>query len=467
MVSLIFGLLGVAPSIVSALTPLQSFYPPNLNDTSYITDLSLGTYGGTYQSPTREPNTTLPYGSYDYCQMPHPRVREYPLPEAVRNGSVKANIVYLEYLQRHQRRTPYNILPGGENQPYDCDDILPYLYAGPASGEGPLPVYAQTYTDITNPFVLGYVNGSCQFPQLTIGGLLDGYQHGKDIWAVYGAKLGLIPIIPEKEKVWFRSTESPLTQQSAGGVLRGVWPAWPGALPLHQQTSAVDTVNEGFSCSNRGTVLSAIESTAEWNEHLNVTANLRSELGSMFGATSSDWQDTFDHFSDNFQGRLCNGYKLPCDFSDTSKCVSMEQANEVFRAGDWEWNYYWRTNPKVQEYIQLVQGVFIGEILSHFQAIIDGKTSLVYSHIFVHDGDIGPVLGALGITQLRWPAMASNIAFEIWRTEGRESALFARVLYCGQPVETIHGTLDWLPLESLIAILKPYVPTDIVSLCNA
>jgi hypothetical protein len=53
---------------------------------------------------------------------------------------------------------------------------------------------------------------------------LDGYQHGKDIWAVYGAKLGLIPEFPDQKKVWFRSTESPLTQQSAGGVLRGIWP---------------------------------------------------------------------------------------------------------------------------------------------------------------------------------------------------------------------------------------------------
>jgi len=330
-----------------------------------------------------------------------------------------------------------------------------------------MPVYAKTYTDLTNPFVDEYVNGTCQFPQLTIGGLLDGYDHGRDIWAVYGEKLGLLPSTPDSGKVWFRSTESPLTQQSAGGVLRGVWPTWPGALPLHQQTSAVDTVNEGFSCSAQGTVLSAIESTAEWEEHLTVTADLRSQLGSMLGATSSSWQNTFDHFSDNFQGRLCNGYQLPCDFSNPSNCVSMAQAEEVFRSGDWEWNYYWRTNPKVVEYIQLVEGLFIGEIISHFQSIIDGRISTVYSHVFVHDGDIGPVLGALGINQLRWPAMGSNIAFEIWRTEGTKSGLFARVLYCGKPIETVHGILDWLPLESLIAILKPYVPTDIVALCSS
>lgn len=409
-------IVAAAVPVVVGLTPLESFYPPGLNDTAYIANASIGTYGGIYQAPTRNnDNTGKPYGYYDYCTMPHPRVEEYELPEPVRTGSVKARLVYLEYLQRHQRRTPYNILPGGENQPYNCDDVLAYLYAGPQSGaQAPIPVYGQTYTDLTNPFNQGYVNTTCQFPQLTIGGLLDGYQHGQDIWAVYGQKLGLIPSTPESNKVWFRSTESPLTQQSAGGVLRGIWPHYSGPLPLHQQNSAVDTINEGYPCNNRGNVLSAIESTDLWNEHLAVTATLRSELGTMLGASSSAWQSTFDHFSDNFQGRLCNGYKLPCDFTNTSNCVTEAQAEEVFRAGDWEWNYYWRNNPNVVEYIQLVQGLFIGEILTHFQEVAAKKTSTVYSHTFIHDNDLGPVLGALGINQLRWPAMASNIAFEIW-----------------------------------------------------
>jgi hypothetical protein len=139
-------------------------------------------------------------------------------------------------------------------------------------------------------------------------------------------------------------------------------------------------------------------------------------------------------FSDIFQGRLCNGYKLPCDVSDLSNCVSTAQADEVFRAGDWEWNYYWRTNPNAALYIQLVEGLFIGGILSRFQDVADGKSSTVYSHVFIHDNDLGPVPGTLGINQLRWPAMGSNIAFEIWWTEGKTGGLFARVLYSGQPM---------------------------------
>jgi acid phosphatase len=92
----------------------------------------------------------------------------------------------------------------------------------------------------------------------------------------------------------------------------------------------------------------------------------------------------------------------------------MEMAEEAFRAGDWEWNYYWRANEYATKYIQAVEGLFIGEIVSDLKAALDGTSSIDYSHIFIHDGDIGPMLGALGINALRWPGMASNIAFEVW-----------------------------------------------------
>jgi len=114
MLLIIFVVAAATVHASPGLSPLQTFYPPQLNDTSYISSASIGTYGGVFQSPTRGPNTTAPYGTYNYCAMPHPRVQEYRLPEPIHNGSIKANLVYLEYLQRHQRRTPYNILPGGD-----------------------------------------------------------------------------------------------------------------------------------------------------------------------------------------------------------------------------------------------------------------------------------------------------------------------------------------------------------------
>ncbi|KAL6693695.1 histidine phosphatase superfamily [Trichoderma pleuroticola] len=447
----------------SHLSPVDTFYPSGLNDTSYISNSALGTYGGIYSAPANKASQGSPFGVYDYCSMPHPRVNEYQLP-----NDRHAKLVYLEYLQRHQRRTMYNLAPGGENQPFDCSSFEAFLYGGQVRGTTGMQVFADVYTDPSNPFVdaLPYVNSTCFFPQLTTGGFLDGVQHGKDLWALYGGKLGLIPSSPN-DKVWLRSSSSALTQQSAGGVLRGLWPHYSGAVPLHQQPGP-DTVNNGYGCNARNSILSSIQSTAEWNQHLSVTADLRQSLGDILGATSGAWQSTFDHFSDNFQARLCNGYELPCSFTDSSKCVSKIQAEEVFRAGDWEWNYYWRNNPQAVKYIQATEGLFIGEIVSRLEAVLGKKQKYVYAHTFIHDGDIGPVLGALGINQLRWPAMGSNVAIEVWETtEKSKKAYYARVLYSGHTLQSIHGSLDWIPLDQLIDILQVYVPEDIIALCNS
>ncbi|KAF7881983.1 uncharacterized protein EAF02_006671 [Botrytis sinoallii] len=459
-----------------ALSAFETLYPIGLNDTSYITNTSLGSYGGIYSAPGKSTASNITYGTYDYCSMPHPRVQEYRLPSPVANGSVKAELVYLEYLQRHQRRTMYNVLPSGETVPFNCSDISPYLYAGPhdATLEQPIPVYASTYTDAHNPFLGNYISGTCQYPQLTIGGLLDGYQHGRDLSGVYGAtgKLSLFPTTPSLEKTYFRSSESPLTQQSAGGVLRGIWPKHQGSISLHQQANSLDTVNAGYSCPAIASTLAKIQSTAEWKDHLTATSAIRTTLGNMFNADSSAWQGTMDHFADNFQARLCNGYSLPCSPTNASNCVTREMADEVFRAGDWEWNYYWRANPYVQEYIQVVEGLFIAEIVSRLESVANGTIQGgKYSHTFVHDGDIGPVAGALGINALRWPGMGSNIAVEIWKLQNFSSPAidghFARVLYSGQPMQSSQGDLDWVPLRTLLGILKQFVPTDIVSLCNS
>ena len=105
------GLSLIIPSEPS-ISPVDSFYPP-LDSVKYITDSTHGTFGGVYNAPVNEAKHVVS-GAYDYCSMPHPHPRHYQLPSPVQNHSVQAQLVYVEYMQRHQRRTPYNILPGGE-----------------------------------------------------------------------------------------------------------------------------------------------------------------------------------------------------------------------------------------------------------------------------------------------------------------------------------------------------------------
>ncbi|KAJ5288887.1 hypothetical protein N7478_001917 [Penicillium angulare] len=412
ILSMAFSLVVVGESVASVSSD-ASFYPP-LDSMSYITNSKYGTYGGVFTAST-DRETTVINGSYNYCTMPHPTADNYQPPSPVQNGSVEARLIYLEYVQRHQRRTPYNILPGGEDQEYNCDNIHVITVSSTVNSSlESISMYSETYTDPANPFASRSVSGSCQYPQLTLGGVLDGYRHGRDLWAVYGEQLGLLPSSPDTKAVWFRASGSPLTHASAGAVLRGIWPNYDGPLPLHQQASNIDTVDQGFPCPSRSRLLSKIQSKEEWNEHILATQALRDRLAALFDANKTDWMTTFDHFSDNFQARMCNGYRLPCSRNDPLNCATEEDAYAVFRAGDWEWNYWWHRNQNASQYIQLTEGLFLQEIVSRLEAIEGRKLERAYTHNFLHDGDLGPILGALNIQQLRWPGMGSNIAFEVW-----------------------------------------------------
>jgi hypothetical protein len=115
-----------------------------------------------------------------------------------------------------------------------------------------------------------------------------------------------------------------------------MWPSFNGTVPVMQQVSAVDTVGTGWSCAARSTLQTEYQATAVWKAHLNATAPLIASLQWAIENTTA-WTSTFDHLSDNFQARLCNGYELPCNPANLTQCVTTDQANEVFRAGDWEW----------------------------------------------------------------------------------------------------------------------------------
>ena len=194
------------------------------------------------------------------------------------------------------------------------------------------------------------------------------------------------------------------------------------------------------------------------------TSALRKDLEAILQTNASDWQKDWDHYNDNFQARLCNGYELPCSLDDPSKCVTPEQARQVFVAGDWEYNYNWVSRENVTEAIKLTSGLYIRDLIEQLKELSSGKSELQYVHHFMHDGDIGPLAGSLGIESLRWPGMASNIAIELWTTDDKKT--FVRVLYSGHTIRSRHGNLDWMPLDAFLHMWSQYVPTDFAAQCR-
>lgn len=409
------------------LTSKMGFPVASITDTIYQ-GVSLGNL--TSQIPQPAWNSASPFGSYNYCFMPHPRMDVY---EPVANGT----LVYVDYIQRHQKRTPYNLLTGDA---FYCDDNnqLTGNKFGSSNAAASRLVIETPDNEFTD------INGTCQYPQLTQGGLLDAEQHGRDLWGVYGQLLDLLPVEPGLEEVKHRASNSRLTEATANGVMRGLWCS-QFDMPLYQQPEDYDTVNAGFTCEKRAVLQKAQRVTADWNAHLAEMAPVLESLNETFeGSATSAWTANFDHYCDNFQAKLCNGYEL---------AVNSSVVNSVFNAGDWEWNYYW-ASPNATDYIKSVSGPFIAEIIDRLDKPPKG---LKFSHTFAHDGDIGPLSGALGIETLRWPGMGSNIAIEVWEVDCKK---IVRVLYCGAPIRSRFGFGDGVPLDQFIQQFGQYALTS-------
>ena len=191
-----------------------------------------GVYGFIYDNSFIPDNK---YGTYNWCNMPHVRATEYQKPSSeyqlqyVEVVSLDAcylvQYYYSHFLQihRHHKRTVYasNSFPV-ESYRWDCDDEGLFYYAQPKAGKKSAHSYWQGYISPTNSFIpFGFI-GTCQFPQITSGGLEDSWQHGKDLYGVYHDMLGFLPDELD-EKIKFRVTHNVITSEVAGMVINGMF----------------------------------------------------------------------------------------------------------------------------------------------------------------------------------------------------------------------------------------------------
>ena len=108
---------------------------------------------------------------------------------------------------------------------------------------------------------------------------------------------------------------------------------------------------------------------------------------------------------DNLSAKQCHGKSLPCSVNATSNCVTQEEANEVYRLGNYEYDYYFRSQPNSTLYSALTYGAWVLELQGHLKDKMDGKSDMVYVHNVAHDGSISPLLGILQISTMVWPGM--------------------------------------------------------------
>lgn len=174
---------------VSSTVDLAWYPPKNISVGSLASAINgTGIYGFIFSSS--QTPSSLPYSTYNWCNMPHVRREEYVKP------SSEYRLQYVELIHRHHKRTPYaaNTFPV-ESYPWYCNNSGLFYYGQPLNpaGNSSASTYWRVFEDSGNPFKAGGYAGDCEFPQITREGLDDAWQHGKDLYEVYHGESGLIP----------------------------------------------------------------------------------------------------------------------------------------------------------------------------------------------------------------------------------------------------------------------------------
>lgn len=171
------------------------------------------------------------------------------------------------------------------------------------------------YTSPSNPFAPQGFNGTCQFPQITRGGLDDSWQHGKDLFQVYKDRFGSLLVNPS-DQVSYRVTNNVITSQVAGMIVAAMYES-DKELPLAIQPASIDSLEPKYPCDAGIALYSSygVGSTdSNWIAHLTASQYLFDELDDISGVTLNDpgFHQSWDHYFDNLSSRICHGKPLPC-----------------------------------------------------------------------------------------------------------------------------------------------------------
>ncbi|KAL9095685.1 MAG: hypothetical protein Q9165_002117 [Trypethelium subeluteriae] len=457
-----------------------TWHAPNSSQVNSLSSVINGTgvYGFIFNSSGVPTGSS--YGTYNWCNMPHVRPQEYPKADS------SYELEYVEVIHRHHKRTPYaaNTFPV-ESYAWYCSDEGLFYYGQPlpTGNSSAASTYWSVFDSNSNPFTVQGFNGTCQFPQITSAGLGDSYQHGADLKAVYQDMLGFIPSTYSNDTVSYRVTNNVITSQVGGEVVAAMYPEQTkdrNVTPLFIQPDSIDSLEPAYSCPRGSSITDSYgpgSTSPGWLAHLNASASLFSALDALSGIepTASDWHVSWDHYFDNLSSRLCHDKPLPCNISNSSLCVTQEQANEVFRLGEYEYSYIYRDDPLSLSASTASYGVYVAELAANLRGAMGsgtgsyGGSGLKYRHNIAHDGSISPLLSILQVDVMVWPGMGAEVVFEMY---SKGADYFLRILWGGQVLTSSNpslGYVDMIPIQTFLAYIDGLVgqgANNVPALCN-
>lgn len=272
-------------------------------------------------------------------------------------------------------------------------------------------------------------------------------------------------------------TNNQITSQVAGMVINGMYSP-KDDVSLRIQATDVDSLEPQYSCpaaSARYSSYGVGSKASNWTAHLTAAKPLFDSLDSISGiaSDSTDWHKSFDHYYDNLSARQCHAEPLPCNINNTSSCVTQEQANTVYRLGQYEYSFIHRDSPQSLQAAVGQYGVWLAELAQNIRDAVAGKSETIYRHNVAHDGSVSRVLSILQVEQMVWVGMGAEIVFEVYSNKEQAGKHFLRVLWGGQVLRSSNPTLgeiDMLDLDVFLAYVDGLVgekARKVVEFCSS
>jgi hypothetical protein len=244
-------------------------------------------------------------------------------------------------------------------------------------------------------------------------------------------------------------------------------------FPLQIQSPTIDSLEPTYSCPSATSLYAnyGVSSTNPlWTAHLTASAPLFASLDAVSGVLPSDvgFHQSWDHYYDHMSALQCHSKPLPCAANNSNLCVTQDQANEIYRLGQYEYSYIYRGSSSSLQAAVASYGVYVAELASNIRCAVSGKCGIKYKHNVAHDGSLSRLLSILQVDVMVWPGMGSEVVFEVYRNGGN---YFVRVLWGGQVLRSSDpslGLLNMVALDVLLGYFDGLVGVDaskVVKLC--
>ncbi|KAG0301713.1 hypothetical protein BGZ97_002654 [Linnemannia gamsii] len=424
------------------------------------------------------------YANYDYCQGVTPIAGKTYKP-------IKgATLQKVQVLIRHGDRTPSAVLPGDKTNYNICSSPAEYNLIAPASSHSLHTAGPALRTNILvspseNLFASGYWSGNCEVGQLTNKGSLQTRRVGEQLREIYVDQLHFLPKNLDPEELYVRNTYIWRTRTSAENFLNGFYPARTrdsknSVITLNTYPQSIETlILNPTACPKLGLLYQSFFKTPTYTNHMKSNYALMQKVNTILGVDKIPTVNTTLN-GDTVMPRLCNNLPLGCNPHDPTQCLTRKDVVDLMTQSTFLYSGIFRYESTAEEIKRLAVGPILKTLSASIRATQKATASSSSSSdrnknkrrvrpfelYSAHDQSLDQILAVIGQQNLPWPAYGSSVIIELWKTAAKKDVI--RVLYEGKVVPAhpkLNCTLDACPLETFLAFIESYVPTNIAAEC--